>query len=387
MKRLSIAAAVLVGAMGCGKQLDEAQSPLARIQAVNVAPADVSAVVSANSGFATSFYRTQSAGSANVLFSPYGISFNMAMLREGVGATKKAGIDSTMGFTLPDAQLDPAFDALDLQLEAISGKTATGGGKQFLTASAIWAAATPTQPWLDTLAQYYGTGVLQGNDPQKAVADFQATVPGAGDLPFELAEPCDEALVSIVHVDAAWKTAFDASATAPAAFHRLDGSTVAAPTMSLTESFAIATTSPRAIELPYDGDSLSMLIVVPDDLTSFENALGPTTVSDIVARLTTQNTALALPKFSFRTAVSVLEAMQSMGLPLDSGHWHIFHAAKIQVDESGAVATGSTTTSHTPSAVLQPVPFAVDRPFVFFIRDRASGSLLFMGRVTDPTAQ
>jgi serpin B len=392
MKRHSKAALALMGLLGCGKSFDEAkppgeaQSSLPRVQAVNVAPADVSALVAGNSGFATSLYRQSSGTSGNALFSPYGISFNMAMLREGVSATKKAGIDSTMGFASSDAQLDPAFDALDLQLEAISGKTASGSGQQFLTAGAVWSAMTPSSTWLDTLAQYYGAGVLQGPDPAQAISDFLTTVPGAAGLPFELAEPCDLALVSVVHLDAAWKTSFDATATAPATFHRLDGSVVSAPTMSLTTELPVATTSPRAVELPYDGDALTMLIVVPDDLATFESTLGPSTVSDVVARLGTQNTALALPKFSFQKSLSVLSAMQAMGLPLDSGHWQIFHSSKISVDESGAIATSSTVTSNTPSVVLTPTPFAVDHPFVFFIRDRTTGSLLFIGRVADPTA-
>jgi serpin B len=386
MNRLSIAALVLVGAVGCGKHLDEAQSSLPRVQALNVPPADLATLVSGNTQFATSFYRTQASTPGNVLFSPYGISFNMAMLRDGANATKKAGIDSTLDFSLSDAQFDPAFDALDLQLAATSGKTASGTGHQFLTASAVWSMVTPPQAWLDTLAKYYGTGVLQGSDPQQAISDFQSTVPGANGLPFQLAVPCDFALVSIVHLDAAWGTSFDPAKTKPADFHRPDGSVVSAPTMSLTTQLPIATSSPRAVELPYDGDALSMLIVVPDDLAAFEGAIGPSTVSDIEARLTTQDTALALPKFSYQYGASVLAAMQSMGLPLDSGHWQVFHSSRIQVDESGAMATSSTVTSHTPSSVQVPTPFVVDHPFVFFIRDRATGSVLFVGRVADPTA-
>jgi serpin B len=388
MKRLCIATLFLVG-LACGRQqLDEARSNVSRVQAqaLNVPPADLASLVGGNSSFAISLYRANAASSGNLLLSPYGISLNMAMLREGVSATNKAGIDSTLGFALSDAQLDAAFDALDLQLQGRSGKTASGGGQQFLTAAAVWAAMKPEQSWLDTLAQYYGAGVLQGSEPGQAISNFQATVPGAAALPFVLAGPCDEALVSDVHLDAAWKTRFDATATAPANFNRLDGTTVSAPTMSLTTDLAIATNSPRAVELPYDGDALSMLIVVPDDLAAFESSIGPSTVSDVLARLTLQNTELALPRFSYQKGLSVLPAMQAMGLPLDSGHWQIFHSSKIQVDESGATATSATTTSHTPSSAQLPTPFAVDRPFVFFIRDRATGALLFIGRVADPTA-
>jgi serpin B len=78
--------------------------------------------------------------------------------------------------------------------------------------------------------------------------------------------------------------------------------------------------------------------------------------------------------------------MQAIGLPLDSGHWQIWHAAELKLDEAGTIAAAQTTTSHTPASVQQSVPFAVDRPFAFFIRDRASGTILFGGHVIDPTA-
>jgi serpin B len=387
MRKLIFFALFASACQGAPK-VDEVRSSLTRDANPMVPPADLTALVAANSGFATSLYKVLAANGGNVVFAPYGLSFNLAMLRENISATRKSGIDTTLGFSLPDARLDPAFDALDLGLAAITGKTASGSGHPFFSASAIWAATPPlsSSGYLDTLALYYGAGILVGKDPGQAIAAWQATLPGDGPLPFQLAGDADFALVNYIHVDAAWQTSFDPSATHPADFHRADGSVVSASTMSLTSDLSIATTSPRAVELPYDGGGLSMLILVPDDLSAFEAGFGPATVDDALARMSSQRTALTMPKLSFKSSTSVLPAMQSMGLPLDSGHYQVWHSVELRADETGTVASAMTTTSHTPSAVQPSTPFAIDRSFVFVIRDTSNGSILFLGRVVDPTA-
>ena len=155
---------------------------------------------------------------------------------------------------------------------------------------------------------------------------------------------------------------------------------------SVSSCIIVAATSPRAIELPYDGDALSMLIIVPDDLAQLEAQLDPAVLADALGRLSMARVALTLPKLAYQVTLAPLEAMQALGLPLDSGHYKISHSARIDANERGTEATALTVVSHTPSAVQQVTPFVVDRPFFFVIRDRASGTILFVGRVVDPSA-
>ena len=387
MNRAILATLLLLAACKGTPKLDEEMSSLSRITNPSVPAGDASSLVAGNTTFASQLHRgLMNALDGNVVYSPYGISFNMAMLREWLPPDEKAGLDAALGFSLPDAQLDPAWDALDLSLTSVQGKTADGSGQQFFTASAIWTLAPVTPGYLDTLAQYYGTGVLDGKDPEQAITDWQATLPGQP-LPFQLAQPCDMALVSDVRLDAAWQNAFDPNLTHAGDFHKADGSVVSAQMMHANPvELAFSTSSPAAIELPYDGGALSMLVVVPDDIAGFDAALTPQAVDQIAARLQSGEVDLTMPKVKFGTSTSVLDQLQALGLPLDAGHYTIWHSATLEIDESGTIAAAMTTTSHTPASVVQTTPFAVDRPFVFFIRDRASGSILFSGRVLDPTA-
>jgi serpin B len=192
-------------------------------------------------------------------------------------------------------------------------------------------------------------------------------------------------LVTLVRLDAAWQSGFDPSATANGSFVLTDGSTVGTPMMHGGGTFSIQeSSSAKAIELPYDGGRLAMLVVVPNDLSAFEASLTLPSYEAIVAGLTPSPSGLTLPKFTFLNSFSMLKTLNELGLMLPgSAQWEIFHAAQIDVSESGTVASAQTTTSHTPSAA--PAPFVVDHPFVFFIRDQKTGSILFMGRVADPT--
>jgi serpin B len=377
--------------IGCGSATpsnQELRSNLSRVTDPNVPAGDLSTLVGDNTTFAAAFHRTMAtAATGNLFYSPFDISLDMAMVSVVLGGSNTAGgIASALDLSLPPAQLNPAFDQLDLILTGIQGKTERGNGAQITIGNAFWSMAKPDTGSLDTLAQYYGAGVLQGNDPQQAIEDWQSTQPGPK-LPFQLASPTDLAVVSALSFDGAWQQAFDPAKTQPAAFTRLDGSTVTVPFMSQVQMLATETqTGARAIDIPYDGGSLSILIVVPDDLPSFEAQLTPQVIAGVVQGLATGNVSLTLPKFTLQSSTSVLPALQSLGLPLDSGHWQVWHSAQVQVSEAGTQASALTVTSHTPNAVVTPVPFAVASPFLFFIHDHTTGTIVFTGRVVDPTA-
>jgi serpin B len=376
-----------LAAIGCGSPSPssgppEARSSLARITAPNVPAADLTALIDGNTQFATTLHRALAASTTgNMFYSPFDISLDLAVTSV---IASGAAIAPVLDFTLPPAQLNPAFDQLDLTLTGLQGATTSGSGQQVSLANAFWSATTTEQATLDTLAQYYGAGVLQGVDPGQAIDSWQATQPGPK-LPYRLAGPADLAVVSLISFDAAWKQAFDPAATAPGTFHKPDGSAASVPFMNQEASLAVQTSGTRAVQIPYDGGSLSLLVIVPDDLASFEAGLTPEVIDSVIQGLSAQTINLSLPKLTFQSSQSVLPTLQSLGLPLDSGHYQIWHSARIDVSEAGTQASGMTTFSHTPNAVQTPVPFTVDSPFLFFIRDGGTGTILFTGRIVDPT--
>ena len=148
------------------------------------------------------------------------------------------------------------------------------------------------------------------------------------------------------------------------------------------------------MELPYRGDEVSMFVVVPEDLEAFEYSLTPARLDEIIGAIRYGGIHLSMPRFSFRFHASLIEQLTALGLdslsaPDLSGIapgglqvQSIEHEAFIEVDEEGtraAAATGvAVAESHGPTV-------SVDRPFVFFIVDKPTRSVLFLGHVVDPS--
>jgi serpin B len=153
----------------------------------------------------------------------------------------------------------------------------------------------------------------------------------------------------------------------------------------------------QAVELPYGGGALSMVVIVPTDLAAFEAGLSTETLRTVLAAIADGGIHLTMPKWSARTHLTLNETQQSLGVVsafggtadfsgiVDGGGlWldQVEHEAFVDVDEQGtraAAATGGEmAASHGPTVT-------VDRPFLYVIRDRGAGTILFIGRVADPT--
>jgi serpin B len=189
-------------------------------------------------------------------------------------------------------------------------------------------------------------------------------------------------------------------------FTRPDGSTVDVATMHNSVGAPCATGRGwAAVDLPYIKESLSMLVIVPDDLAAFEADLSPGVIETIDRGLTAfdERTALArvsLPKFDFETREELVPILAALGMPaaFEGADFSgisaearlaiskVIHQANISVDEKGTEAAAVTVVGFDVSGP-PPVTCTVDanRPFLFAIRDRATGAILFLGRVVDPS--
>jgi serpin B len=159
----------------------------------------------------------------------------------------------------------------------------------------------------------------------------------------------------------------------------------------------------KAVELPYVGDTVSMWILVPDQgaFADFEASLNEQKLEDLLAHNQPVNLQVVLPKFEFTKEYQLSEVLSEMGMPdafseskADfsgmSEKYHlwidqVFHKAFVAVDEKGTeAAAASAVVMRTETMPMQPKILTVDRPFIFLIRHKTSGSILFMGRVLDP---
>jgi serpin B len=215
-------------------------------------------------------------------------------------------------------------------------------------------------------------------------------------------------LVSTAYLKAKWTTPFDAFETAPRPFTTGKGTPVQAPTMKQLGQYALGKGDGwQAVALPYQGDRLRMVAVVPDDLGAFESKLGPALLEQVRAslRAAPRSIELTMPKFTFRTDAQLNATLQALGAktmfderaadlsgitgpggpPLVVSA--VLQQTWLQVDEEGTEAAAATAgIVRATAAHIAPESFHVDRPFLFFVEDQPTGAVLFLGRVVDPTA-
>jgi serpin B len=173
--------------------------------------------------------------------------------------------------------------------------------------------------------------------------------------------------------------------------------------MRQTESFGYAKGEHyQAVELPYDGHELSMVILLPElgAFEAFEDSLDAEQVQATVETLEREQVALTMPKFEFDSDFSLKNTLAAMGMPAAfsaeadfsgmTGDRALFiaeviHKAFVSVDEEGTEAAAATAVVMLESEMPgQPVELTIDHPFIFLIRDIETGAVLFVGRVVDP---
>jgi serine protease inhibitor len=161
----------------------------------------------------------------------------------------------------------------------------------------------------------------------------------------------------------------------------------------------LETTSFQALELPYVGDALSMVVFLPKEmegLAAFEQTLTAEKLTEWLSQLQMREVTVAFPKFTTTAEFQLSDALSAMGMPLAFGDAadfsgvseetltlsHVIHKAFVDVNEEGTEAAAATgVVAQALSYRPPPEVFRADHPFVFLIRDVRSGSILFLGRL------
>ena len=224
-------------------------------------------------------------------------------------------------------------------------------------------------------------------------------------------------LVNAIYFKGLWEQPFPSSATRRESFY-LDGGGQAEAEFMRQESYVgyLRGGGFQAVDLGYQGDSLSMLLIVPDDrdgLRHLEATLSESVLRDCMAKMGRRKVELFLPKFRMAWSTSKLTTwLSKLGMPLAfgptsadfsgiNGHKpphaealfisNIFHKAVVEVNEKGteaAAVTAARFVTRSRERTPPPVPIVrADHPFLFAIVDRYSDSILFFGRMADPTKE
>ena len=388
-----------------------------REAAPQVSESDLQMLATGNSAFAFDLYQKLRGEEGNLFFSPYSISVALAMTYAGARGETESQMADTLRFSLPQEWLHPAFNGLDQEL-AQRGEGAAGldgEGFRLNIANALWGqTGYPFLPeFLDLLARNYGAGMrfvdfASAEAARSTVNDWVSEQtegrienlipPGVLDATTRLV------LTNAIYFNAAWAKPFQETATEDGPFYPLDGGPVTVPLMRQSDTFGYARGDGyQLVELPYSGHELSMTILLPDEgeFETFEAALDTSAVEAALDGSGYQQIDLTMPRFEFDDEFSLGDTLADMGMPLAfsdaadfsgmTGQRDLFisaviHKAFVAVDEQGTEAAAATAVGMALSAMpSEPVEVRVDRPFIFFIRDIQTGSILFAGRVLDPT--
>ena len=401
---------VVLAATACGGARDIAEPPGvtalgAGLERSEPAPSeqDVRQLTAAQLAFAVDLYRAVADDvEGDLALGPGSLHTALAMIRAGARGQTAQEMDEVLHAAGLD--LHGLGNALDRELRARSQTR----GVDIDIANRVWVdeGLELLDDYVETLATHYGAGLAEldiSGDPEGARAAVNAWVSGAtrdkiGELFPRGSIESNTALVlaNAVHLDADWTFPFPAAATRDQPFQLPDGSSVDVPTMHYDEYLPSGRGSGwSAVRLPYNGEQLSMTIVVPEDLGEFEDRLNPALLEQVETSIQDGGIHLSLPRFTARTHLSLTETLAGMGMPSAFGAADfsgmtrggglflsaVEHEAVVEVDEEGteaaAASGGAVAGSHGPTVMA-------DRPFLFVIRDQPTGAVMFLGRVTDP---
>jgi serpin B len=350
----------------------------------------------------------------NVFVSPLSVAMALGMTYNGAAGATATAFEQTLQVTgLTRDEINASYRGLIDLLRGLDPTTT------FTIANSIWYRQDYVfDPAFLQINRTYFDAEVQGLDfaAPGAAGTINAWVSDAtaGRIPEIVDAPIPNDiimyLINAIYFKGTWTHRFDASRTQPQPFYRADGSQVAVPLMTHGAEVpvrAAGDTVASVLDLPYGGGAYSMTVVLPAQSRTLDAVLAQLTQARWdawIAALDSTEITVFLPRFTLRyELVAMDEVLKALGLgpaycdaagaPPDftrmdpSGRAcisEVKHKTFVLVDEAGTEA--AAVTSVGVGVTSAPAMFRVDRPFLFAIRERFSGTILFMGRIMDPTA-
>ncbi|MCC5953774.1 MAG: serpin family protein [Acidimicrobiia bacterium] len=372
-------------------------------------------VVAATNRFGADLWPLVAEDGENLAYSPLSIAIALAMTSAGARGSTLAEFEQALG--AEDTAAQEGWAWTEQQLSGRAGDVTlvdgSGGEVSLHIANRLFAQAgfDIDADFVEVVSAAYGAGVGLEDfaaDPDGARERINAWVADQTEdqIPDLLPDGAIDTLTRLVlanavYFKAPWLSPFEEAATADRPFTLADGTTVDVPTMSNTAGYGNASGPGwEAVTLPYGGEELEMVIVLPDEDAFAEvEAQVPDGLFDEVPSGELDRLQLTLPRFQIRSPLPLREPLEALGLEAafdpdradfsginpapDFYIQDVVHEAFVAVDEEGTEAAAATgvimgITSMPPSVV-------VDRPFLWAIRDVPTGLVLFLGRVLDPS--
>ena len=354
----------------------------------------------------------------NTLISPFSVSVALAMVRNGaIDATEQAMINALQLQALDPQSLNANYVYLQRALQAPDSKVTLS------IANSLWGAAgiefdpgflDRNRPFLDT-----EISTLDFTEPDNVSTINQSVSDNTDGRISNIIETIAPStvicLISGIYFHGDWQEEFDVSRTEDKPFYLANGDKKQVSMMHKTDWYPYyANENFQAVSLPYGDGQMGMYIFLPNQATDLNTVLGHLNTEDWegwMSQFSTQEVALVMPKFKLEYAVELKKALRQLGMgiafdganadfsrmrvaPVPVFISYLNHHAIVEVNEEGTEAATGTFVffeeedlvgPDAADAAPPPIPFIVDRPFFFAIRDNQTETVLFMGAVVDPT--
>ncbi len=384
-------------------------------------------LVAGNNAFAVDLYRQLGSAEGNLFFSPYSISTTLAMTYAGARGETETQMARGLRFTLAQDELHAALSRLRAPLNEVQKK----GNVQLLIANSLWPhKAYPfRKDFLSAVEKNYSAPVTSldyAKETEKARRTINRWVEDQTknlikDLigPGVLDDSVRLVLASAIYFKGKWEKEFKKEQTRPLPFHFSALKALDRPMMQQTATLAYyADEEVQVLEMPYRGKEIALLAILPrriDGITNVEKGLDAEKLDRWIRGMKPQSVEIRFPKLKMKSKLDLRKTLEALGMTdafkpnpnsncaggaSAGGGYADFsgmdgtrclyigfavHQAFVELDEEGTTAAAATGIGIvTTTSVHRRQQFRADHPFLFLIRDRATGSILFMGRVADP---
>ena len=352
----------------------------------------------------------QASPDSNLFLSPLSVAMALAMAYNGAAGTTENEMQSTLelnGMTLDD--VDQSYRGLIGLLQKLDP------GVTFTIGNSVWYRPeyTPTPSFLDATRTYFAARAegLDFSKPDAAdTINAWVSQQTRGKIPTIVDPPISPDvvayLINAIYFKGDWTEQFDKSLTKPAPFTLRAGDTATVQMMSHAVTVNVGFHADQdvvVVDLPYSGSAFSMTVVLPRTAAGIDSlplSLDEARWTAWTGALNTMELYVYLPRFTVTYGLTMNDVLKALGMPsafCDSGNADFTrmvanerlcitdakHKAFVNVNEEGTEAAAATSVGIGPTSL--PPSIVVDRPFVFVIRERLSGTILFMGRVMHPS--
>ncbi len=369
-----------------------------------------------NNRFAVDLYGRLFGGGGNFFFSPFSISTALTMTYTGARGETASQMKQALRLSLEEDALHEAFGDL---IQALNER-GQAGGYQLSVANALWAQSGYRflPAYLDLVAASYDAGLMQADlkkDAEAAREKINAWIEEKTRekikqllSPGTVTDSTRLILTNAIYFKGRWMEEFDEDRTRDARFTLLGGDKIMTPMMNRTHEYGYMETDDlQVLSMPYVDKELSMVIILPqekDGIASLEKSLSSELLAGWMKELRNAQVEVYIPRFRMTSLFDLVEPLKKLRM-IDAFHYpqadfsgmngkkdlfidKVVHKAFVEVNEEGTEAAAATAVIIETGGIaeIEMIVFRADHPFIFFIWNNSSGSILFMGRVMNPFA-